>query len=375
MSKKKRRKKKNNKKKLLLLLLVFIMLVSVILFKNTISNLIGSIRYGYEINTIEAFKEEDIYKIIKEKDYSKTLEEAINSNQFNEKYLNEYLDIVYIEEKDFITNINKLLDIGYNSIEINHIYNALDNENIEIVLDNKHDEYLDEYLKLPYFKKEYLERYLKYKISSKLTNAEDIVTYVNIGLDYDYYDNVKDVKEYNDELIVNKYNKLASSYVPKLVTLDDKYGISTRKQQMTESAANAFAKLCEAAALEGLTIKSGSAYRSYDYQLNLYNRYVAQDGKEEADTYAARAGHSEHQTGLATDIMDDNYNYLSEGDPEYEWLINNSYKYGFILRYPKEKEHITGYMFEAWHFRYLGEELATEVYNSKLTYEEYLARK
>ena len=73
--------------------------------------------------------------------------------------------------------------------------------------------------------------------------------------------------------------------------------------------------------------------------------------------------------------MDDNYNYLSEGDPEYEWLINNSYKYGFILRYPKEKEHITGYMFEAWHFRYLGEELATEVYNSKLTYEEYLARK
>ena len=98
------------------------------------------------------------------------------------------------------------------------------------------------------------------------------------------------------------------------------------------------------------------------------------DGFAAAETYSARSGYSEHQLGLAVDIVNGKWNYLSEGDKEYTWLINNSYKYGFILRYPHESEYITGYVFEDWHFRYLGIDLATKVHESKLTYDEYIAR-
>ena len=98
------------------------------------------------------------------------------------------------------------------------------------------------------------------------------------------------------------------------------------------------------------------------------------DGIDKADTYSARAGYSEHQLGLAVDIVNGKWEYLSEKDKEYNWLINNSYKYGYILRYPRGSEYITGYVFEDWHFRYLGTDLATKVYNSNLTYDEYIAR-
>ena len=122
-------------------------------------------------------------------------------------------------------------------------------------------------------------------------------------------------------------------------------------------------------------IYGGSGYRSYSYQQNLYDRYVSQNGKKEADTFSARAGFSEHQTGLAMDILNHKWDYIDESDKEYTWLINNSYKYGYILRYLKNKEHITGYIYEPWHFRYVGIELATEITKLGITYDEYIAKK
>lgn len=127
-------------------------------------------------------------------------------------------------------------------------------------------------------------------------------------------------------------------------------------------------------AKENLKIYAGSTYRSYTYQKGLYDRYVKKDGFAAAETYSARSGYSEHQLGLAVDIVNDKWDYLSENDKEYDYLVKNSYKYGFILRYPRGSEYITGYMFEDWHFRYLGIELATKVFNSGLTYDEYIAR-
>ena len=113
-----------------------------------------------------------------------------------------------------------------------------------------------------------------------------------------------------------------------------------------------------------------SAFRSYDYQNTLYNNYVSWYGKEQADTFSARAGYSEHQTGLAIDVntIDDSFAYT----PEAVWLAHPAHEYGFIIRYPKGKESITGYQYEPWHIRYLGIETATAVYNSGLTLEEYL---
>ena len=93
-----------------------------------------------------------------------------------------------------------------------------------------------------------------------------------------------------------------------------------------------------------------------------------------AETYSARAGYSEHQLGLAVDILNHSHEFIDEDNVEYNWLVDNSYKYGFILRYPRGKEYITGYVFEDWHFRYLGIELAKKVRQSNLTYDEYVAR-
>ena len=121
----------------------------------------------------------------------------------------------------------------------------------------------------------------------------------------------------------------------------------------------------------GLNLYISSGFRSYTYQENLYNNYVAQDGKEEADTYSARPGHSEHQTGLAFDLntIDDSFAYTEEG----KWVQENCQKYGLILRYPKGKETQTGYQYESWHLRYVGKELAQKLYNNGnwITLEEY----
>jgi len=120
-----------------------------------------------------------------------------------------------------------------------------------------------------------------------------------------------------------------------------------------------------------LNLYISSGFRSYSYQENLYNNYVAQDGQLAADTYSARPGHSEHQTGLAFDLntIDDSFAYTEEG----KWVKDNCQKYGLILRYPKGKEAQTGYQYESWHLRYVGKELAQELYNNGnwITLEEH----
>ena len=119
-----------------------------------------------------------------------------------------------------------------------------------------------------------------------------------------------------------------------------------------------------------LSIYLSSGFRSYETQNRIYNNYVSNYGQSSADTFSARPGHSEHQTGLAIDVnsIDDSF----ADTPEAEWLASHAHEYGFIIRYPKGKESITGYKYEPWHIRYLGVEKATEVYNSGLTLEEFL---
>lgn len=139
----------------------------------------------------------------------------------------------------------------------------------------------------------------------------------------------------------------------------------------------AFEELNAAAVLEGYTFNAFSTYRSYDRQVELYANYVSRDGKEAADTYSARPGYSEHQTGLAFDIgevgneqffADEGFGTTAAG----QWLEKNAHKYGFIMRYPEGKEDVTGYMHESWHFRYVGKDIAKDIYKNKSTLEEYL---
>ena len=172
-------------------------------------------------------------------------------------------------------------------------------------------------------------------------------------------------------LIVNKTYSLPDSYK----TLNPYQAITSTTERcnncIEKDVMNAFKLMQSDAKAVGLNIWIASGYRSYSYQNGLYNRYVGRDGKEMADTYSARPGHSEHQTGLCFDLndVDDIFASTDEGI----WVNENAYIYGFIIRYPKGKEAITGYQYESWHLRYVGKELAEKLYNNGnwLTMEEY----
>ena len=126
----------------------------------------------------------------------------------------------------------------------------------------------------------------------------------------------------------------------------------------------------------GLNIKTISAYRSYEHQKKLYDGYRRHDSEEIVDTYSARAGHSEHQTGLAFDIYNEIKTYTNFGETnEYEWVKINAHKYGFIIRYTSDNSYITGYKNEPWHIRYVGIENATYIYQNNITLEEYILNK
>ena len=173
------------------------------------------------------------------------------------------------------------------------------------------------------------------------------------------------------DFIVNKNNKLTSDYVPSdLELIDNKYAYEDK--YLRHEAKVAFEKMASDAKRDGFNIIAVSTYRSYDYQDKLYNGYAKDKGFYYADMASARKGHSEHQTGLAVDVSNNTLDYDNfEDTKEFTWMINNSYKYGFILRYPKAKFHITGFKYEPWHYRYVGIDTAKYIHDKDITLEEY----
>lgn len=168
------------------------------------------------------------------------------------------------------------------------------------------------------------------------------------------------------------------TYIKGLLIANKKYPLpSTFAPGEDKKARAAFEELAAEAVVEGFSLKAFSTYRSFEYQSDLYERYVARDGKEAADRYSARPGYSEHQTGLAFDIGEVNFEQhwasSSFGNTEAaKWLAQNAHRFGFVMRYPLGKEEITGYMHESWHYRFVGMEIATEIFERQITIEEYL---
>ena len=166
---------------------------------------------------------------------------------------------------------------------------------------------------------------------------------------------VRDGMTYVDGvLVVNKTYALPVDYNP---------------GRLTDECADAFAKMQAAAGADNIILYEASGFRSYETQEGLYDNYAARDGQDAADRYSARPGHSEHQTGLAIDLNDvsDTFGETPEG----QWVAAHGAEYGFILRYPAGKEDETGYMYEPWHIRYVGEKTAQEITDSGLCLEEY----
>lgn len=165
----------------------------------------------------------------------------------------------------------------------------------------------------------------------------------------------------NGILLANKQHPLPETYAP--------------GEDATARAA--FEEMAKAASADGLNLVAFSTFRGFARQKELYEGYVARDGQQAADRYSARPGYSEHQTGLAFDIgeagQEQHWASASFGKTAGgKWVKENAHKYGFILRYPEGKEHITGYMHESWHFRYVGKEAAAAIYSQNITLEEYL---
>ncbi|MEQ6378546.1 M15 family metallopeptidase [Bacillaceae bacterium S4-13-56] len=181
------------------------------------------------------------------------------------------------------------------------------------------------------------------------------------------------------DVVANKKRMLPADYVPEnLVVPNVPFSFSgeDEKRYVREDTASALEELFAGASEEGIELVAVSGYRSYERQAVLYNHYVNTNGKEYADKFSAQPGKSEHQTGLSMDVSAAVVTYRLVQDfgntTEGEWLKNNAHQYGFIIRYPEGKSHITGYSYEPWHIRYVGKEMAKEIYGQDVTLEEYL---
>ncbi|MBQ7131761.1 MAG: D-alanyl-D-alanine carboxypeptidase family protein [Oscillospiraceae bacterium] len=161
-------------------------------------------------------------------------------------------------------------------------------------------------------------------------------------------------------MVVNKSYPLPVDYVPQ----------STNDYGLDDMCYSAYLDMKSDAQDDGISLYISSAYRSYSTQSSLYSNYVANRGQQAADTFSARAGYSEHQSGLAIDVNEVSDAFI--GTPEAIWLAEHAHEYGFIIRYPEGKSDITGYKYEPWHIRYVGIETATHLYENELTIEEYL---
>ena len=349
--------KRNKKLKLkykfrrLLVLIVLLLIIFIPVLKYIKGADIRKLKsIGYTSQEISYIKDKDVsIKTLKKYDYITNLKELVDNKNYKSENLSKYLD-VWSKDK----STNTIIIMVNNNIKYPY------DEKIASIIDNK------------YFILKNLDRYMSYEEE----DTSKIVTNVNCNLDKEFYtDQVDSDTSDGMLLIVNKYYSIPDGYnYGELVTLDKAYSVNSN-DKLSKETYEAFKELVEAAEKEGLHIRSKSAYRSYETQKNLYNNYKKTNGYNWAEKWSAHPGNSEHQTGLALDVCSkDTYTIQKfEGTNEFNWMKDNSYKYGFILRYPEGKEYITGYNYEPWHYRYVGKDIAKYIYENNITFEEYWA--
>ena len=362
MKKEKEKKKFKIKKKFIMLIALLIVIVMLI---NPVSSMIKLTMKGYSfMSSFKIYTMGETSRVL-DSEYSKTLDKVIDTDFFDKKYVGNYLSTDFYEYSDFLSNLKVWFDLGYVPNDVN-VVNKRNDPELNKKISEKYIKDITTYLGFNFFKVDKLDRYLKYFNG----DYKDTIIKVNIGLDKAFYEDPEIITEYSPEVIVNKYNKLDSTFEPKkLVELDR---CSDGGHYLAEEAKIAYDKLCTASLKDGMKLGVTSSYRSYSSQENVYATYLKSNGQEYVDQYVATPGYSEHQTGLALDVKSTVSSPFKK-TKEYTWMINNAYKYGFILRYPEEKDYITGYSAEAWHFRYVGEEVSKYIHENNITYEEYYA--
>lgn len=309
--------------------------------------------------------------IIKSYEYSDTLNAAFKSKYYKDANLDSYSKIKYQDQKNIIKNINTLIDKGYSNSNISLILAHGNDDDVSEFAKRDKIKYLEEFYSLSYAKLKYYDRYVKYS-SETGEDEETTVLFVNLSMDTDDYVNPVKTSAFSIDMLVNKHYKLDEDFVPDdLVEFDQKY-CNDEVQEGNREAVVAFKNMYEAAKKEGLGLVINSSYRSYQDQENICNTFKDLYGEGYVTKYVALPGFSEHQTGLAFDIGSISSKVFAESK-EYEWMKENAYKYGFILRFTKANAYITGFRSEPWHYRYVGKKVAKYIYDNNISLEEYYA--
>ena len=291
-----------------------------------------------------------------------------NNENFDLSNLERYIDYSKNHNQN---DINTIITLVNNNVD--NVINKLTEEEISIV-----EPMILNLIKEKYYIANNLSRYIDYYLknynssSSQSLSSKDIINTINPNLEYGFYENSEATDITKDTLmIVNKHYKIDTNYEPSnLITIEPEYGYANK---IRADIYEEFKKMYNAAKNDNVSLFIASPFRNYYEQKALYDSYVSRDGVKNADTYSARPGYSEHHTGLAVDLIP--YRDLDldtfESSAGFTWMQDNAYKYGFILRYPAGKEYITGYMYEPWHYRYVGVEAAKVIRNENITFEEY----
>lgn len=287
--------------------------------------------------------------------------------------INIYQDLKYKETYEY-----KFTELGYSLEETKVLLDNFNDKEYDYLLSIEKDSTIIELINEKYYLKKNFKEYLTYKQENKDLNLSEVIRNINIHLDNKFYElDLKSDTTLDYKILVNKFYRLDETFIPEdLVSISNKYAWGeTGSKKIRQIAYDAFLDMWNAANESGYYLMINSAYRSFADQKSVYDDFKENRGEKYADSIAARPGSSEHETGLAMDIFskyNSNKNTFKDTE-EAKWLKDNSYKYGFILRYPEDKVDITGYSYESWHFRYIGIEAATYCYQNDITYEEYYA--
>lgn len=290
------------------------------------------------------------------------------------------LTLVFLFLIEIKTNTSSTYyNLGYTDEDYKYLQSIYNDEHLSFILDKKiTKEILYPYLKLKDFILKDIFTYEKIRINNNVTHQGALNLNYHPNIMKNFYQDIKNAFNTDNNLIlVNKNYALTKNYVPDNLVFAKDLRLLVEDESryyMTKETYIALKELFKAAEKNNLSLILSNAYRSYDKQEKIYEQYRL--NFEDADYFSARAGHSEHQTGLAVDLTCKDANYLlTESFAETKegiFIRQNAYKYGFIIRYPKDKTHITGYSYEPWHIRYVGRDVAGFIYHNNLTLEEYL---
>ena len=361
--------KKNNKKKKIIfigviVLLILVAVITILIFGSKKTDLVLIKDLDVEINSditllsfVDEVKNGTIVSKDKEIDTSKLGNQNLVIEVKNGNKTKEYkftINVVDTTKPEIDARSEITTTVG-DEVDLLEGVTVSDNskEEIKVEIKGEYDYDKEGEYELEYYAKDSSGNEISKKFKLIVVSDPDNMTFTTSkGFKGEVIDGVTYI---DGVLIANKTYSLPSDY----------------GNGLTSATQSAFDKMNADAKSLGLSLWIASGYRSYWTQNTLYNNYVASDGKEEADTYSARPGYSEHQTGLAFDLnsVEDSFANTDEG----KWVKDNCYRYGLIIRYPKGKESITGYIYEPWHLRYVGVDLATKLYNDGdwITLEEY----